>query len=257
MAGCCAKTEKSGAAPATNGTAKVNGGPGSGDKTFAAVSDYYSEVLKSSKDLKTGACTAGGAPPPRIREILSTVPDEVKDKFYGCGAPLPLGIEGLHVLDLGSGSGRDCYVCSALVGEEGSVTGVDMTDSQNEVARRHAESFTQSMGHSRCNMKFVTGHIEFLDRANIADDSVDLVISNCVVNLSPDKPRVIQEAFRVLRPGGELHFSDVYASRRVPAHVQRDEVLLSTLLLQGWHLTSQWSRVCMKFITRRLPAMLI
>ena len=66
-------------------------------------------------------------------QILTRVPDEVTSKFYGCGAPLPLGIAGLHVLDLGSGSGRDCYVCSALVGPHGSVTGVDMTDEQNEV----------------------------------------------------------------------------------------------------------------------------
>lgn len=67
-------------------------------------------------------------------QILTRVPDEVTSKFYGCGAPLPLGIDGLHVLDLGSGSGRDCYVCSALVGPHGSVTGVDMTDEQNEVS---------------------------------------------------------------------------------------------------------------------------
>jgi len=66
-------------------------------------------------------------------QIIAKLPDEVVSKFYGCGAPLPLGIDGLHVLDLGSGSGRDCYVCSALVGPSGSVVGIDMTDEQNAV----------------------------------------------------------------------------------------------------------------------------
>lgn len=195
------------------------------NKTFNEVSEYYSKVLKNSKDLKTGACTAGGAPAPEILEIFKLIPDEIMTKFYGCGAPLPLGIQGLDVLDLGSGSGRDCYVCAALVGEKGTVTGIDMTEEQNEVARRHAEPFVQKMGFAKCNMRFLTGHIEFLGEAGIADDSVDLVISNCVVNLSPDKRSVIREAYRVLRPGGEMHFSDVYASRRVPKSVQEDKVI--------------------------------
>ena len=73
-------------------------------------------------------------------------------------------------------------------------------------------------------MQFLTGHIEFLERAGIKDESVDLVISNCVINLSPDKASVIKEAYRVLKPGGEMYFSDVYASRRVPEAVQQDKV---------------------------------
>lgn len=74
-------------------------------------------------------------------------------------------------------------------------------------------------------MQFVNGHIEFLDKAGIADNSVDLVISNCVVNLSPDKLRVIKEAYRVLAPGGELYFSDVYCDRRLPQHVKDHKVM--------------------------------
>ena len=84
-------------------------------------------------------------------------------------------------------------------------------------------------------MQFLTGHIELLERAGIKDESVDLVISNCVINLSPDKTSVIKEAYRVLKPGGEMYFSDVYASRRVPQAVQQDKVrsrlLVSMLLL--------------------------
>lgn len=82
------------------------------------------------------------APPVDAAQVLKRLPDEVVAKFYGCGAPLPLGIDGLHVLDLGSGSGRDCYVCSALVGPSGSVTGIDMTAEQNEVGLSSSSDHT-------------------------------------------------------------------------------------------------------------------
>ena len=85
--------------------------------TLQNVQNYYGKVLSTTKDLKTSACTAAGRPHQLIVEALKDVPDEIKQKFYGCGAPLPLGIDGLRVLDLGSGSGRDCYVASRLVGE--------------------------------------------------------------------------------------------------------------------------------------------
>jgi hypothetical protein len=87
--------------------------------TLQNVKEYYGKVLETSKDLKTSACTAAGRPHGDIVKIIKKVPDEIKAKFYGCGAPLPLGIDGLRVLDLGSGSGRDCYVASSLVGEQG------------------------------------------------------------------------------------------------------------------------------------------
>lgn len=183
-------------------------------------------MLSTSKDLKTSACTAAGAPPAALRAVLRKVPAPVTEKFYGCGAPLPMGIQGLRVLDLGSGSGRDCYAAAALVGEGGSVVGVDMTDEQLAVAREHAESYcTATLGYGQSNMRFVKGYMEDLKAAGIEDGSVDLVISNCVVNLSPDKAAVLREAFRVLSPGGEFYFSDVYADRRVPEAAQKDEVL--------------------------------
>lgn len=89
------------------------------ERTLSSVQNYYGQVLETTKDLKTSACTAAGAPHPEIRKIMRMVPKPVLEKFYGCGAPLPQGIEGLRVLDLGSGSGRDCYICSKLVGETG------------------------------------------------------------------------------------------------------------------------------------------
>ena len=113
-------------------------------KTCLATQEYYGKVLQSSKDLKTSACTAAGRPHPLLRKLMADLPEEVLSKFYGCGAPVPLGIEGMRVLDLGSGSGRDCYLSAALVGEGGFVTGIDMTDEQLQVGcklrRLHAVS---------------------------------------------------------------------------------------------------------------------
>ena len=194
-------------------------------KTYDVVKDYYGKVLNTSKDLKTTACTAGGSPHPAIVKVMRQVPAEIVSKFYGCGAPLPLGINGLRVLDLGSGSGRDCYVCSALVGEKGFVTGIDMTEEQVAVSEKYLKEFTKTLGYTQPNMKFIQGHIEYLDKAGIEDQSVDIVISNCVVNLSPDKPRVLREVYRVLAPGGEFYFSDVYCDRRLPERAQKHEVL--------------------------------
>ena len=94
-----------------------------------------------------------------------------------------------------------------------------------QIARKHAEAYCrQTLGYKASNMHFVKGHIELLDEAGIASESMDLIISNCVINLSPDKGRVLQQAFRVLAPGGEMYFSDVYCNRRVPKSAQEDEV---------------------------------
>eukprot|EP00210_Caulerpa_lentillifera_P001290 g1243.t1 len=190
-------------------------------KTFDTVKNYYGKVLESTKDLKTNACTAAGSPNNEILKVMRKVPQEITAKFYGCGAPLPLGILGLRVLDLGSGSGRDCYVCSALVGEKGFVTGVDMTEEQIAIADKYVQEYTESLGFAKPNMKFVKGHIEYLDKAGISDESADMVISNCVVNLSPDKPSVLKEVYRALAPGGEFYFSDMYCDRRLPEHVKK------------------------------------
>ncbi|DBA99884.1 TPA: hypothetical protein ACH3X1_013770 [Trebouxia sp. C0004] len=215
---CCNGSAK---APTSGGQLNQDG-PTS---TYEVVQDYYGKVLGNTRDLKTSACTASGRPHAHIIAAMKKVPEEVMDKFYGCGAPLPLGIDGLRVLDLGSGSGRDSYVCAQLVGEQGQVTGIDMTPEQLKVSQRHADAYCQQLNYKKANMHFVEGHIEYLDKAGIADKSFDLVISNCVVNLSPDKKRVLQEAYRVLAHGGEFYFSDVYCDRRLPQHVKDHEVL--------------------------------
>lgn len=199
-------------------------------KTLEAVRDYYSSVLKSNKDLKTSACCAADALPPRIREVLKDVHPEVIEKFYGCGSPIPHVLEGKTVLDLGSGSGRDCFILSKLVGAEGRVIGVDMTDSQLETARKHVAHHTSKFGFAKPNVEFHKGYIEDLESIGIKSNSVDVVVSNCVLNLSPDKKRVFSEIFRVLKPGGELYFSDVFSGRRIPKELATDPVLLGECL---------------------------
>lgn len=189
------------------------------------VKRYYGEVLQSTEDLQSGACCSAETMPAALREIVREIHPEVRERFYGCGSPIPPAVENSTVLDLGCGTGRDCYVLSRLVGPRGHVIGVDMTESQLDIARRHQDYHAEQFGHDSPNTSFVTGYIEDLASAGIEDASVDVVVSNCVLNLSPDKERVFREIFRVLKPGGELYFSDVFASRRVPDELARDPVL--------------------------------
>lgn len=196
----------------------------------SAVRSYYGETLQSSSDLRTSACCSIGAMPKPLRTILSQLHPEVRDRFYGCGSPLPPALEGMTVLDLGCGSGRDAYLLSSLVGERGRVIGVDMTAQQLEVAERHRAFHAQAFGHARSNVEFHLGDLADLAALGIADHSVDVVVSNCVLNLVPDKRRAFAETFRVLKPGGELCFSDVFSDRRLPRELLADPVLLGECL---------------------------
>lgn len=202
----------------------------SNSSTIESVKEYYGKVLQSSADLKTSACCSIEVLPAEVREVLKDIHPEVKDRFYGCGSPFPPALAGRTVLDLGSGSGRDVYIMSKLVGENGRVIGIDMTDEQLEVARKHVAYHTDKFGYKKPNVEFVTGYIEDLESAGIKSNSIDLIVSNCVTNLSPDKPRLFKEIFRVLKPGGELYFSDVFADRRIPMPLTKDPVLLGECL---------------------------
>lgn len=197
---------------------------------FNEVKEYYGKVLKKRKDLKTSACCTTKSLPDWQKEILKDIEDEVVTRFYGCGSPIPLDLEGITVLDLGCGTGRDVFMLSKLVGENGHVIGIDMTEEQLEVGRRLTDKQMKRFGFEKPNVSFLNGYIEDLDSVGLEDNSVDVVISNCVINLSPDKKRVFSEIFRVLKPGGELYFSDVFTDRRVPKELQEDPVLYGECL---------------------------
>ncbi|MEO1477411.1 MAG: methyltransferase domain-containing protein [Bacteroidota bacterium] len=199
--------------------------PPPADQVHAAVRDYYGSTLETSADLKTSACCSTEDLPAKHKAILGQLEDEVLAKFYGCGSPLPPALDGCTVLDLGCGTGRDVFLAAALAGPNGRVIGVDMTAEQLKVAERHAATHAERFGFDTVTTDFRLGTIEDLAALGIEDDSVDVVISNCVLNLTPDKHAAFAEIVRVLKPGGELYFSDVFADRRVPADVAADPVI--------------------------------
>jgi ubiquinone/menaquinone biosynthesis C-methylase UbiE len=199
-------------------------------KGLESVKEYYGKILSTNKDLKTNACCLTDSLPKRIRDVLKEIHPEVIEKFYGCGSPIPDDLEGKTVLDLGSGTGRDCYILSKLVGPLGKVIGVDMTDEQIEIATKYLDYHADKFGHKESNVQFIKGYIEDLKEIGIANSSIDIVISNCVINLSPSKEQVFSEIFRVLKPGGELFFSDVFSSRRIPEALIKNSVLMGECL---------------------------
>ncbi len=196
--------------------------------TREAVQAYYGQQLTRTADLKTSACCDADAVPSWLRPLLAKVHPEVSDRYYGCGLICPPLLEGCRILDLGSGSGRDVYLLAQLVGAGGSVLGVDMTSEQLAVARRHQNFHAQQFGFD--NVSFLEGTIENLELLPLEPGSFDVIVSNCVLNLSTDKAAVLRGVQRLLKPGGEFYFSDVYADRRLPESVRRHPVLYGECL---------------------------
>ena len=178
------------------------------------VREHYAERIKSNASCcgPSDCCSTDSNLYPV--DLLATLPEGESTVSYGCGDPITLASlePGQTVLDLGSGAGLDCFFAAKKVGETGHVIGVDMTPEMLEQARGSAKRLGLS------NVEFRQGFIEDLP---VDSNTVDVIISNCVINLSPDKSKVFAETFRVLKPGGKLAVSDIVTDGPLPEAVKQ------------------------------------
>jgi SAM-dependent methyltransferase len=178
------------------------------------VREHYAEQIRNdtSSCSANTCCSAESSLYPA--DLLATLPESESVISYGCGDPITFSElqPGQTVLDLGSGAGLDCFFAAKKVGETGHVIGVDMTPEMIERAKSSAKRLDIQ------NVEFRQGYLEDLP---VDSNSVDLVISNCVINLAPDKSKVFTEAFRVLKPGGKFAVSDIVTDGPLPASIRQ------------------------------------
>ncbi len=180
------------------------------DKPRAKVREFYGTA---AEEPQVELC----CPTNYDDSAIAHIPQDVLDRFYGCGSPMAsAGIQpGETVVDLGSGAGIDVFIAAKLVGPAGRAIGIDMTDRMLAVARENQPRVAAALGYDV--VEFRQG---FLEQIPVESRSVDLVTSNCVINLSPDKPRVFEEMWRILRDHGRIVISDIVSEREVPPHLK-------------------------------------
>jgi arsenite methyltransferase len=183
------------------------------DALRQTVREHYAAQATAGSCCGPDACCDSSSSKLYSVEMLTELPTDVASFSLGCGDPITLAElqPGQSVIDLGSGGGLDCFLAARKVGEAGRVIGIDMTPEMLDRARAAAQRLQVT------NVEFRQGYLEELP---VTSDSIDVAISNCVINLSPDKSKVLSEVFRILRPGGKLAVSDVVTDGPLPAEVK-------------------------------------
>ena len=203
------------------------------DHKDAIQERYGSAALEKESCL----CTPVGFNP----VLLEAIPEEVIERDYGCGDPTKYVKKNDIVLDLGSGSGKNAFICSQIVGEEGKVIGVDQNPDMLKLSRSASKKFSEKIGFN--NTEFLGGSIENLDELDkdlnplIADKSVDIILSNCVLNLVNPESRknLLRNIKRVLKDNGRIAISDIISSKKVPLRLQNDHDLWTGCISGAWY----------------------